>query len=82
MIKMIVNSFKNLDNKIKKIMKVGLILSFLIAITATVILSIYILVNSAVILYYIGIYTFKLSVIIGIGFIICGYAVDRIQNGY
>lgn len=80
MIKTIINSFKNLDKKIKNIMNYGLIFAFIISILSTIILSIYILFNSTSILYYTGIYTFKFSLIIATEFIICGYAIDRILN--
>ena len=72
--------FKNVNKKILKIMKCGLQFSFMIWIIATAILCTYLLFYHDSFLYSLGLTSFKLGIIIGIEFIICGLSVDAIQN--
>ena len=72
--------FKNVNKKILKIMKCGLQFSFMICIIATAILCTYLLFYHDSFLYSLGLTSFKLGIIIGIEFIICGLSVDAIQN--
>lgn len=76
----IMNLFKNVNKKILEIMKKGLQFSFLICIIATIILCIYLLIYTDSFLYFLGLTTFKLGLIIGIEFIICGLSVDAITS--
>ena len=76
----IIKLFKNINKKILKIMKCGLQFSFFICIIATLILCTYLLIYHDTFLYLLGLTTFKLGIIIGIEFIICGLSVDAIKN--
>ena len=76
----IINLFKNVNKKILKIMKQGLQFSFFICIIATLILGTYLLIYTDSFLYFLGLTTFKLGLIIGIEFIICGLSVDAITS--
>ncbi len=78
MFKQMISDFKSVDNKILKIIKVGLSFSFFVCIVATLILCTYILFYSNPIFYLAGFYCLKLGIILGIEFIICGFAVDLI----
>ena len=72
--------FKHVNKKVLKIMKCGLEFSFLICIIATAILCTYLLFYSDSFLYLLGLTTFKIGMIIGIEFIICGLSVDAITH--
>ena len=74
------NLLKNVNKKILKIMKYGLQFSFLICIIATIILSTYLLFYHDTFLYSLGLTSFRLGIILGIEFIICGLSVDAIKN--
>ena len=74
------NLFKNVNKQILKIMKCGLQFSFLICIIATAILCTYLLFYHDSFLYSLGLTSFKLGIIIGIEFIICGLSVDAIRS--
>lgn len=76
----ILQLFKNINSKILKIMKYGLHFSFFICIIATIILSTYLLSNHNYFLYLLGLSSFKLGIIIGIEFVICGFVVDAINT--
>ena len=80
MLKKIINSFKSLDNLTFKIMKNGLKFCFGICILSIILLSTYNLVFLSPFLYYIGINLFKISIIFGIEFIVCGLVVDGIKK--
>ena len=81
MIKNIINNFKNLDKLTKVIMKNGLSFCSIIGIIALVILVTYNLSYTTPILFSIGFILFKLSLIFGVEFIICGLVVDKIKAG-
>ena len=76
----IMNLLKNVNTKILKIMKKGSQFSFLICIIATLILCTYLLFYTDSFLYFLGLTTFKLGLIVGIEFIICGLSVDAITS--
>ena len=80
MINNILNSFKNLDNLTKIIMKNGLRFCFMIGIIALIILVTYNLSFTIPILFNIGFILFKLSLIFGVEFIICGIITNAIKN--
>jgi hypothetical protein len=80
----IINKFisvlKNLDNKIKKIMNKGLIVSFLLCIISAIILFTYQFIYKNPDLYYIGISLFKSSLMFGCVFVMCAIGFDTIKN--
>lgn len=80
MINNILNSFKNLDKLVKKIMKQGLKFCSILGMIALIILVTYNLSFTLPILFTIGIILFRLSLIFGVEFIICGFAADRIKK--
>lgn len=80
MIRKLINDFNNLDNLAKKIMKNGLIFCIIISIIALIILIIYEHSFTIPILFTIGFGLFKMSLIFGIEFIICGFIADKIKN--
>ena len=78
--KKIKDLLKNVNKKILKTMKSGLQFSFLICIVATLILCTYLLFYPDLFLYSLGITSFRLGIILGIEFIICGLSVDAITS--
>lgn len=80
MINNIINSFKNLDKLVKKIMKIGLKFCSILGMISLIILVTYNLSFTIPIVFTIGLILFKLSLIFGVEFIICGFAVDRIKK--
>ena len=79
MIKKIIYKFKNLDNKVKKIMIKGFKFSFIFCIFSIFILLIY---NFYMIpiLYYSGTILFKTSLMFFVDFIILGIGFDTIKK--
>lgn len=80
MIKDILNYFKNLDTKVKSIMRYGLIFCSTICIISLILLVTYNLSITTPFIYMIGISLFKISLIFGIEFIICGFAANKVKN--
>lgn len=80
MFKKIFDNLKNLDKKTFKIMNYGLKFCFAICIIAVLILFTYISNFTSPFIYYIGINLFRLSLIFGIEFIVCGFVVDGIKK--
>lgn len=80
MIKNIINNFKELDKLTKIIMKNGLLFCSIVGTIALIILVTYNLSFTIPILFSIGFILFKLSLIFGVEFIICGLVVDRIKS--
>ncbi len=80
MLKKILYSFKHLDKITFKIMKYGLIFCFAVCMLSTLILFTYDFAFPSPFMYYIGINLFKLSLIFGIEFIVCGFVVDGIKK--
>ena len=78
MLSMIINIFKNLDIKVKTIMKYGFIFSFYFCLLSIVILYTYHKLNEYIILFFIGTILFKTSLMFFADFIICGIAFDKI----
>ena len=76
----IIDLFKNVNKKILKIMKRGLQFSFFICILATAVLVTYLLFYPNSFLYFLGLNSFRIGIIIGIEFIICGLSVDAIKS--
>ena len=80
MFKKIINSFNNLDKLTKIIMSNGLIFSAFIGLVAIVLLVTYNFSLTIPILFYVGFILFRLSLIFGIEFVICGIVVDGIKK--
>lgn len=80
MINNIINSFKNLDKLVRQIMKIGLKFCSILGILSLIILVTYNLSFTIPIVFTIGLILFKLSLIFGVEFIICGFAADRIKK--
>ena len=80
MLKKVFNSFKSLDNLTKLIMSHGLKFCFIICIISFAILLTYNFSFTIPMLFTIGFILFKLSLIWGIEFIICGFVVDGIKK--
>ena len=80
MLKKIINNFNHLEKIAFKIMKYGLTFCFIICILSVLILFTYDFAFPSPFMYYIGINLFKLSLIFGIEFIVCGFVVDGIKK--
>lgn len=80
MLNKLLDNFKNLDDKTFKIMNYGLKFCFAICILSVLILLTYSFTLPSPSIYYIGINLFRLSLIFGIEFIICGFVVDGIKK--
>ena len=80
MVKKIINSFKNLEKLTYKIMQNGFKFCFILCLISISILFTYELAFETPFLYHIGISLFKLSLIFGTEFIICGFVVDGIKK--
>ena len=80
MIKLFINSYKELDNKILNIMKKGFKFSFAICMISVLLLLTYLFINANIYIYQIGIMLFQLALFYGISFIICGIVVDGIKK--
>ena len=80
MIKIFINTYKNLEGKTIKILKNGLKFSFIICLLSIFILLTYIFFFTYPTLYYIGLLMFQLSLSFAIEFIICAVVVDSIKK--
>ena len=80
MLRKILDSFKKLDKLTKSIINYGLKFCFMICIISFIILFTYNFSFTIPILFTIGFILFKLSLIWGIEFIICGFVVDGIKK--
>lgn len=81
MIKNIINNFKDLNKLTKVIMKNGLRFCSILGIISLIILVTYNFSFTTPIVFSIGFILFKLSLIFGVEFIICGVVVDKIKAG-
>lgn len=79
MLEKIISKFKNLDDKVKKIMVNGFKFAFLFCIFSAIILLIYNF-YTLPILYYIGTMLFKTSLMFFVDFIILGISFDTIKK--
>ena len=79
MIEMIINKFKNLDNKVKSIMVNGFKFSFAFCLLSVLILGIYTLCLLPI-LYSAGTLLFKASIMFFVDFIILGIGFDTIKK--
>ena len=76
--KTLINKVKNLDMKIKKIMKIGFKISFIITIISVISLFTYAIFYSMPTLFYIGISLLRTSLMFACTFFICGIGFDTI----
>ena len=76
----IIESFKNLDRLTKLIINNGLKFCSVIGFISLIILVTYNWSFTIPILFYIGLILFRLSLIFGIEFVICGFVVDKIKK--
>ncbi len=80
MLKKVLDNFKNLDKLTYKIMNYGLKFCFVVCILSVLILLTYNLAFASPFMFYIGINLFKISLIFGIEFVVCGFIVDGIKK--
>lgn len=80
MFKNIFYTFKNLDKLTKMIMSYGLKFCLMICLISLAILLTYNFSFTIPILFTIGFILFRLSLILGIEFVICGFVVDGIKK--
>lgn len=73
-------SFNNIDVKIKKTIKIGLIISTLLSILSSFVLFTYLAFFKTLVVYYVGLFILKLSIILAVSFIIAGLSTDKIKN--
>ena len=79
MLEKIINKFKNLDSKVKKIMVNGFKFAFLFCIFSAIILLVYNF-YSLPILYYVGTVLFKTSLMFFVDFLVLGIGFDTIKK--
>lgn len=80
MIKILIDKIKNLDIKIKRIMNIGFVFSFILAIIAMLTLYTYDIFYSIPALFYAGISLFRTSLIFACTFFICAVGFDTIKK--
>ncbi len=80
MFKKIVEIYQNFEKTTYKILRSGLKFCFALCIISISILLTYEVFISSPFIYYIGIALFRLSLIFGIEFIICGFITDGIKK--
>ena len=80
MIKNIFSYFNKLDKKVKTIMKYGLYFCSILGVISLILLATYNLSISTPFLYIVGLSLFKISLIFGVEFIICGFAADKVKS--
>ena len=76
----IIDCFKNLDKLTKLIMNNGLKFCLFLGLISISVLVTYNFSLTIPILFYVGFILFRLSLIFGIEFVICGIVVDRIKK--
>ncbi len=74
------NLINSMDDKIKKIMKEGLMFCFALAIISSLFLLVYDLFYSSIIIYYIGFYILKNSILFACTFFAFGIGFNRIKK--
>ena len=80
MFKKLLESYNNFDKITNTILKNGLKFCTILCIFAVLILLTYNLLKLSPIVFHIGISLFRLSIIFGIEFIICGFVTDGIKK--
>lgn len=77
---MIINKFKNMDVKIKNIMKYGFTFSLLFCLFSILILYTYHQLYTVPLIFTVGTILFKTSLMFFVDFLICGIAFDTIKK--
>lgn len=80
MLKKLLDNYHNFDKITNTILKNGLHFCIILCILSVLILLTYNLLQLSPIVYHTGISLFKLSLIFGIEFIICGFVTDAIKK--
>ena len=80
MLKKLLESYHNFDKITNTILKNGLNFCTILCILATSILLTYNLLKLSPVVFHLGISLFKLSIIFGIEFIVCGFVADGIKK--
>ena len=80
LLKKFIPNIKDIDKKVIKIMKIGLIISVLLSILSTLILSAYLTFFKSINVYYLGLMLLKLSILLATAFMIAGLSTDRIKK--
>lgn len=80
MYKKLIESFNSFEKVTYKIMKYGLQFCFVLCVISALILLTYDLTSPYPYMYYLGISLFRLSLIFGTEFIICGFVADGIKK--
>ena len=81
MFKSIISYINDIDKKILKLIKNGLIFSFIICTIAIIILLTYLFSFENLLVFAVGFGLLRLAVNIAVEFIVCGLAVDIITKG-
>lgn len=80
--KELIDTIKNFDDKVKKIMIKGLYFSLFTSIVATVILLYYISICHSYFIYYIGIEIMRLAVTFAVSFFASAFVIDKVQKDF
>lgn len=80
MFKKLIENFKGFEKITYKIMRYGLQFCFALCLISVLILLTYDLTFHSPYIYYIGISLFRLSLIFGTEFIVCGFIADKIKK--
>ena len=80
MINKFINNLKAFDKVTFKILKYGLNFCFVLCLLSVLVLLFYNIAFPSPFMYYIGIFLFKLSLVFGIEFIVCGFVADSIKK--
>ncbi len=80
MLDKVINMFNSVNSNIKKIMKDGFIFCFMLAIVSGILLYTYDTFYSSIMLYYIGFYLFKNSLLFACAFFVFGIGFDKIKK--
>lgn len=80
MLKFIIDISKNLDVKIKKIMKYGFAFSLIFCLISILVLYTYHAIYRIPLIFTIGTILFKSALMFFVDFVICGYAFDIIKK--
>lgn len=78
--KKLIPNFKKVDEKIKKIIKIGLYISACLAILSSFIMFTYLTWFKTLAIYYIGLTILKLGVTLATAVIVAGLGTDRIKR--
>lgn len=80
MVKILIQSYKNLDKKISHILKIGLSFSFIVCLLSAMVLLTYMLFFTYPIIYYIGILGIVLGLNFAMSFIISATIIDNVKK--